>query len=118
MSKTTLAVVAVGLVILGILGFSAMFTVHQTEQALILQFGNPVRVVKEPGLKFKIPFIQNVEYYERRILALDPDPEEILLTDQKRIRVDPSPAFASWTPWNSANARSPSQTSSTSSAVC
>lgn len=88
MSKTTLAVVAVGLVILGILGFSAMFTVHQTEQALILQFGNPVRVVKEPGLKFKIPFIQNVEYYERRILALDPDPEEILLTDQKQIRVD------------------------------
>ena len=70
---------------------SALFTVHQTQQALILQFGNPVRVETEPGLKFKIPFIQNVEYFDKRILDLDPPTQEVLLADQKRINVD---AFA------------------------
>jgi len=65
-----------------------MFTVHQTQQALILQFGNPVDVVSKPGLNFKLPFIQNVRYFDRRILDLDPQPQEILLSDQKRINVD------------------------------
>ena len=70
---------------------SSVFTVRQTEQALVLQFGNPVRVVQEPGLGFKVPFIQNVEFYEKRILDLDPPTQEVLLVDQKRINVD---AFA------------------------
>ena len=64
---------------------------HQREQALILQFGNPVRVIANPGLQIKIPFIQNVEYYDRRILDLDPPVQEIILSDQKRVNVD---AFA------------------------
>tara|TARA_R110000787_G_scaffold63679_6_gene143573 strand:- start:35408 stop:36304 length:897 start_codon:yes stop_codon:yes gene_type:complete len=83
------------LVILGVIAafallalYSSAFTVHQTQQALVLQLGNPVRVESEPGLKFKMPFIQDVRYVDRRILDLDPKPQEVLLSDQKRIRVD------------------------------
>jgi membrane protease subunit HflC len=91
MKRSTLAIIGVAVLIVGFLASSALFTVHQTQQALILQFGNPVRVETEPGLKFKIPFIQNVEYFDKRILDLDPPTQEVLLADQKRINVD---AFA------------------------
>ncbi|HSO42803.1 MAG: protease modulator HflC [Rhodospirillales bacterium] len=81
-----------GLILLAaFVAFSALFTVHQTQQALILQFGNPIRVEREPGLKMKVPFIQNVEFFEKRVLDLDPPVQEVLLSDQKRINVD---AFA------------------------
>ncbi len=70
---------------------SAVFVVQQTQQALVLQLGNPVRVEREPGLKFKMPFIQDVTYYDRRILDLDPPMQEVILADQKRVNVD---AFA------------------------
>ncbi len=76
--------VAVGAVIL----FGAVFTVHQAQQALVLRFGNPLFVESEPGLHFKIPFVQNVEYYDRRILDLDPPIQEVILSDQKRVNVD------------------------------
>lgn len=69
----------------------AVFTVHQSQQALVLQFGNPVRTVKEPGLNFKLPFIQNVEYFENRVLDFDAPSVELVLGDQKRLVVD---AFA------------------------
>lgn len=69
-------------------GYSSIFTVHQTQQAIVLQFGNPVRNVSEAGIQFKIPFIQNVVYFEKRILSLDADPEEIITADQKRLVVD------------------------------
>ncbi len=88
MKRIGLAVAGIAVVVAGILGFGAMFTVHQTEQALILQFGNPIRVIREPGLHFKLPLVQNVEYYDRRILSLDPPEQEVLLSDQKRINVD------------------------------
>ncbi len=91
MKQARLVGVAVVAVVAFVLLISSMFTVRQTEQALILQFGNPVRVVQEPGLGFKLPFIQNVEFFERRILDLDPPTQEVLLVDQKRINVD---AFA------------------------
>ena len=85
-------IIGIGLIIiLGIVSLGTLFTVHQREQALILQFGNPVRVIANPGLQIKIPFIQNVEYYDRRILDLDPPVQEIILSDQKRVNVD---AFA------------------------
>jgi membrane protease subunit HflC len=87
-NRRSLAAIAVIAAIAVVLLLSAAFTVRQTEQALILQFGNPVRVEREPGLKFKVPFIQNVEYYDKRILDLDPQPQEVLLADQKRINVD------------------------------
>lgn len=88
MNRTRLAVlgviVLVGLVLLA----SSAFTVHQTQQAIVLQFGNPVRVIKDPGLHFKVPFVQNVITYEKRILALNPPGQEVPLVDQKRIIVD------------------------------
>lgn len=87
MKQSTLAILGVVVVGLGILGFTSLYTVHQTQQALVLQFGNPISLVNEPGLKFKLPW-QNVEYYDRRILSLDPPPQEVILKDQKRINVD------------------------------
>lgn len=88
MNKALLAIIGVIVVVLGILSFSTLFTVHQTQQALVLQFGNPVRVEREPGLKVKLPFVQNVLYFDRRILDLDPPAQEVILSDQKRINVD------------------------------
>jgi len=88
MSRTKLAIIGVVVVVLGVIAFNMLFTVHQAQQALILQFGNPVRVERDPGLKFKLPFIQNVEYFDKRILDLDPPVTEVILNDQKRINVD------------------------------
>jgi membrane protease subunit HflC len=88
MGKITLAIIGFVVIVGGIVANSSMFTVHQTEQALVLQFGNPVRVVKEPGLHFKTPFVQDVSFYDNRILNLDPPPQEIILQDQKRVNVD------------------------------
>ncbi|MGE0652089.1 MAG: protease modulator HflC [Alphaproteobacteria bacterium] len=73
---------------LAITGFSSVFIVHQTEQALVLQFGEIKRVVKEPGLKFKVPFVQNVVTYDSRVLDLDPSAEEMIAADKKRIVAD------------------------------
>ena len=68
---------------------SAIFTVNQTQQALVLQFGEPKRTIQEPGLAFKLPFIQDVLYYEKRVLSLIPqDAEEVILADQKRVVID------------------------------
>jgi len=91
MNKPFLAVFGLIIVVVGVTAYGALFTVHQTQQALILQLGNPIRTVPEPGLHFKLPFIQNIEFYDRRILDLDPPVQEVILLDQKRINVD---AFA------------------------
>jgi membrane protease subunit HflC len=91
MNRATLAIAGVVLVAVVIVLNSALFVVHQTQQALVLQFGNPIRVEREPGLKVKLPFVQDVTYYDRRILDLDPPVQEVILSDQKRINVD---AFA------------------------
>lgn len=89
--RISLALLGIVVVVGGILASSALFIVSQTEQALVLQFGEPKRVLKEPGLKVKIPFIQNVVTYDSRVLSLDPPPVEMILNDQKRIILD---AFA------------------------
>lgn len=68
--------------------FQTTFIVKETEQAMVLQFGNPVSRHTEPGLKLKIPFIQQVRFFDRRVLDVDPMPEEVILADQKRIVVD------------------------------
>ena len=60
MNKIVLAVIGIVVVVLGIVGSASLFTVHQTQQALVLQLGNPIRVESEPGLKFKLPFVQDV----------------------------------------------------------
>ncbi|MBR1756381.1 MAG: protease modulator HflC [Alphaproteobacteria bacterium] len=71
-----------------ILLFSSIYLVYQPEQAIVLQFGEPVRLVNEPGLKFKVPFIQNVVFYDARLLNLDPPAQEVVLNDKKRLDVD------------------------------
>ncbi|MFZ1431344.1 MAG: protease modulator HflC [Geminicoccaceae bacterium] len=81
------AAVVVGLFML----LNAVFTVHQTQQALVLQFGNPVDIVQDPGLHLKVPFIQQVEYFDKRVLDFDAPSVELVLGDQKRLVVD---AFA------------------------
>ena len=88
MNKVFLAILGVVVIAGGIVAYGSMFTVHQASQALVLQFGNPIRVEREPGLKFKVPFLQNVEYFDRRILDLDPNSQEVILQDQKRVNVD------------------------------
>lgn len=88
MRPAVLLIVAVAVLVVGFLIDSATFRVHQTEQVLVLQFGKPVRVVTLPGLQFKIPFVQQVERLDNRILGLDAAAEEIIASDQKRLVVD------------------------------
>ena len=71
--------------------FFSVFIVKEVNQAIVLQFGDPKRIITSPGLNFKIPFIQNVVYLDKRILNLDATPEEVIASDQKRLIVD---AFA------------------------
>mgnify|MGYP003323056589 CR=1 FL=1 len=81
-----------GLIIaIGVLAFLSVIIVKEVNQAIILQFGDPKRIITKPGLNFKIPFIQNVVYLDKRILNLDTPPEEVIASDQKRLIVD---AFA------------------------
>ena len=88
MSMTRNIIIGVGgLILFGI--FSSFFTVNQTQQALVLQFGEPKRIIQDPGLAFKFPFIQDAIFYESRVLSLIPqDAEEVILADQKRIQID------------------------------
>jgi len=81
-------VVAVAIILIA---SGSFFTVQQTQQVLVLRLGNPVRVVTEPGLQMKIPFLESASYYDKRILDLDPQGQEMSLIDQRRINVD---AFA------------------------
>ena len=67
---------------------NTLYVVNQAEQAIVLQFGEPVRLVKDPGLKMKVPFIQNVVFYDTRLLDLDPPAQEVVLNDKKRLDVD------------------------------
>ena len=71
MNKTFLAVTGLAVVVLGVLLFDMVFTVHEREQALVLQFGETKAVVPEAGIHFKLPFVQNVVYFDERILDFD-----------------------------------------------
>ena len=76
------------LVVLGVIAYQSLFVVQEINQAIVLQFGDPKKVISKPGLQVKIPFIQNVVFLDRRILSLDPAPEEVIASDQKRLIVD------------------------------
>ncbi|MDA0676073.1 MAG: protease modulator HflC [Proteobacteria bacterium] len=89
--KTTFAVAGIAVIVAAVLAFGALFTINQTEQGIVLQLGEPVRVVTDPGLHVKLPFIQNVVRFDKRTLDLDPPNEQVILSDQRRINVD---AFA------------------------
>jgi|TARA_B100002052_G_scaffold171956_1_gene156550 membrane protease subunit HflC len=71
--------------------YFSVFIVKEVNQAIVLQFGDPKRIIMKPGINFKIPFIQNVVFLDKRILNLDTPPEEVIASDQKRLIVD---AFA------------------------
>lgn len=79
------------LFVLIIVAYSSVFTVQQTEQALVVRFGKPVNVVTEPGLNFKVPFTDSVILIDKRILDLENPSQEVIASDQKRLVVD---AFA------------------------
>ena len=79
------------IVLIGVVMFQAAFVVKEIDQAIVLQFGNPKKIITDAGLKFKLPFIQNVVFIDKRILNLDNAPEEVIAADQKRLIVD---AFA------------------------
>ena len=79
------------IIVLGVVLFQSAFIVQEINQAIVLQFGNPKRIITDAGLKFKLPFIQNVVYLDKRVLNLDNPPEEVIAADQKRLIVD---AFA------------------------
>src|SRR5262249_7508005 len=88
------ALAAALVVVIGALAaaaYFALFIVHVNEQAIVLEFGKPVRIISEPGLFWKIPVVQTVDYFDKRILDLDTASQEVTASDQKRIVVD---AFA------------------------
>ena len=76
------------IVVLGVLLFQSIIIVQEINQAIVLQFGDPKKIITKAGLNFKIPFIQNVVYLDKRILNLDNPPEEVIAADQKRLIVD------------------------------
>ena len=79
------------ILVLAFTAFFSIFIVKEVNQAIVLQFGDPKKIILKPGINFKLPFIQNVVYLDKRILNLDNDPEEVIAADQKRLIVD---AFA------------------------
>ena len=90
-SGITGGVLLVIALVLLIISYSAFYTVYQTQQALVVQLGKPVRVVTDPGLHMKFPLLESVITFDRRILDLEAQPQELIASDQKRLLVD---AFA------------------------
>lgn len=88
-----LAAIGIAAAVLLIAAGSALFTVSETEQALVLRLGAPREIIKAPGLKVKMPFLDDVVRYDDRLLAVDPPAEQVILADQKRIEVD---TFTRW----------------------
>jgi len=71
-----------------VFGFFSVFVVKEINQAIVLQFGDPKKIITEAGLNFKLPFIQNVVFLDKRVLNLDNPPEEVIASDQKRLIID------------------------------
>ena len=92
MNKKIIIIVGTLIVIFIILNLS-LFTVDEKQQAIILQFGEPIRTIQEPGLNAKIPFIQTVSYFEDRLLEYDAAPTEIVTKDKKNLVID---NYARW----------------------
>ena len=86
MNRLTLAGIAAVVVL--VVAAASLFTVGQTEQVLITQFGQPIRVINTPGLHVKVPFVQTVINFDRRLLDFETPGEEVILSDQRRLIVD------------------------------
>jgi len=91
MKKGTLLIVIIVAILF--LANLSLFIVDETKQAIVLQFGKPIRAINEPGLSWKIPFIQNVVFFEDRLLVYDAAPTEIITKDKKTLIVD---NYARW----------------------
>ncbi|MBF0622501.1 MAG: protease modulator HflC [Magnetococcales bacterium] len=89
MIPVIMVAIVAGLVLLS----QSVFTIHQVEQALVIQLGKPVRPITEPGIHVKIPFIQEVHTFDNRLLVFDQDPQEVLSSDKKNLKVD---NYARW----------------------
>jgi len=76
------------IVVIVVLFFQSVIIVKETNQAIVLQFGDPKKIITNAGLNFKLPFIQNVVYLDKRVLNLDNPPEEVIASDQKRLIID------------------------------
>ena len=86
--RTFLATI-LALLVIGAVGvYSSAFIVHQNQQAMVLRFGEPKRVLRDPGLNWKVPFVDTVDFFDKRILDLDTSEQEVTVSDQKRIVVD------------------------------
>ena len=68
--------------------YASAFIVHQNDQALVLRFGNPKQVIQTPGLHWKVPFVDTVDFFDKRILDLDTSEQEVSASDQQRLKVD------------------------------
>lgn len=88
MSGRGLLVGLAGLVFVGWLVSLCLFTVTESQQALIVRLGRPVRTVATPGLNLKLPLLDTVVFYEKRLLLLEPPVDQVILGDQKRIEVE------------------------------
>lgn len=91
--QNILVAVIVVVVLLFILGASPFFVVDITQTAIVVQLGKPVRNVTDPGLHLKVPFIQDVTYFDKRLLDYDSSPQEVITQDKKSILID---NFAKW----------------------
>ncbi|MDC1212680.1 protease modulator HflC [Pelagibacteraceae bacterium] len=76
------------IVVIGVFVFQSLFIVQEINQAIVLQFGDPKKIISKAGLNFKLPFIQNVVFLDKRILNLDNAPQEVIASDQKRLIID------------------------------
>ena len=76
------------IIVVGVVLFQSLFIVQEINQAIVLQFGDPKKIITKAGLNFKLPFIQNVVYLDKRVLNLDNPPEEVIASDQKRLIID------------------------------
>lgn len=86
--RTLSAIVVVLLALVGALAYFSFFIVDQTQQAIVLEFGKTKKVIKDPGLKWKIPFVQTVQFFDKRVLDLDTPAQEVIASDEKRLVVD------------------------------
>jgi len=86
MNSSRIYLLIIGLI--GLIAYFTLFTVIEVKNAIVLQFGDPKRVITSPGLNFKIPFIQNVIFIDNRILDIDAPAAEVIAADQKRLIVD------------------------------
>lgn len=87
--KSPIQIALLSALIIGLLiAQSTLFIVDQSQQAMVLRFGKPVNIIKEPGLKTKVPLLDNVEYYDKRLLVFNAEPMTVILKDQDRLMVD------------------------------